>query len=86
MKAETRIVRLLCDMAPLADWMKRFKPACRQMSIRKRDYNFLLGQADLARKHGIEIGPDQRIRFRGFEISSTTCGGISSDAEEAHRG
>jgi hypothetical protein len=86
MKAETRVTLLMLQMAPLADWLKRFRPDCKQMSIRKRDHSFLLANASLARKHGIFVEHDEHITFRGFEILSTTCGGVSSDADEARHG
>jgi hypothetical protein len=87
MKAETRVIHLTLQMAPLADWMRRFKPTCSRMSIRRRDYKFLLDHPEIATRYGISVDAKKgKIIYQGFEIYSTDCGGVSTDPEEALHG
>jgi hypothetical protein len=79
MKAETRVISIVLQMGPLADFLKRFRPSCKQMSIRKKDYEFLLKASDIALKHGIVRKPDNRLTFRGFTLLTTDCNAGEAD-------
>jgi hypothetical protein len=73
MKTETRVISIILQMGPLADFLKRFRPSCTQMSIRKKDYEFLLKASDVALKHGVIRQPDDQLTFRGFRLLTTSC-------------
>jgi hypothetical protein len=79
MKTETRVISIVLQMGPLADFLKRFRPSCKEMSIRKKDYAFLLKAPDAARKHGVIIDSDEQITFRGFKILTTNCNAGDAD-------
>lgn len=67
MKPETRVKYVAKHIAPLADWLVKFKPSCGVISIPRADWEFLRTQAEYARTQGFVIQEDQ-VRYSNFEL------------------
>lgn len=82
MGPSSQIRRTADRVSRLADWLTKFKPDCKQMSIEQRDFSVILANPGVARPHGFAV-TGESITFRGFAIRSTQCKAERDDIETA---
>lgn len=54
-------------MAPLAAWMKKFKPETKQLTLKRPDYDLIRRWPKAASLHGITVTETGAV-FDGFEL------------------